>query len=336
MRALLTANDAGTDETCSSRRQPWGVDSALRARTEHALRQAEDKYWTLFEDAVVGIFQTTPEGRPLTINRTLAQIYGYSCAEQLLAEVSNVVDEVFVDPKRMDELRQILDEIGAVRGAEVEVYCRDRSKKWVLANLRAVRDADGIVVLHEGTVEDITERKLAEKRVQFLAYHDALTELPNRILFHDRLTKALASARRRKENAALLFLDLDRFKLINDTYGHSIGNLLLRQVADRLRGGAREQDTVARIGGDEFVILLPCLSNAAGAAVAAERVVKAMAAPFVVEQHLLKVSCSVGISIFPDHGTDGETLIKNADTAMYCAKENGCNAFRFFGLDANT
>ena len=165
---------------------------------QQALRQAEEKYRAIFEDAVVGIFQTTPEGRPLSINRALAQMHGYDSPEHLLMEVSNVGCELFVDPGRMGELKQALDENGVVHGAEVEVYRRDRTKKWLLVNLRAVRDASGNIVLHEGTVEDITDRKLAEERVQFLAYYDALTGLPNRTLLQDRLTKALASARRQK------------------------------------------------------------------------------------------------------------------------------------------
>lgn len=310
-------------------------DISERKRAEEALRQAEEKYRAIFEDAVVGIFQTTPDGCPLSINRALAQMYGYDSPEELLAEVSNVATQLFVDPGRRVELKQLLEENGVVRGAELEVYRRDRTKKWVLVNLRAVRDADGQIVLHEGTVEDITDRKLAEEQVQFLAYYDALTGLPNRTLLQDRLAKALAGARRRQEKVALLFLDLDRFKIINDSLGHSFGDLLLQDVAERLKRLAREQDTVARVGGDEFLIALTSIKDAADAAVAAERIVKAMTAGLVVQDRSLNISCSLGISIFPEHGTDTETLIKNADAAMYCAKENGRNNFRFFTEDMN-
>ena len=162
-------------------------DITERKHTEISLRQAEEKYRAIFEDAVVGIFQITPEGRPLSINRALAEMHGYDFPEQLLSEVSNLPQQLFVDPSRMDTLREVLAEKGAVRGAEVEIYRRDRSKKWVLANMRAVREADGKIVLLEGTVEDITDRKVAEERVQFLAYYDALTGLPNRTLLQDRL-----------------------------------------------------------------------------------------------------------------------------------------------------
>jgi diguanylate cyclase (GGDEF)-like protein/PAS domain S-box-containing protein len=182
---------------------------------------------------------------------------------------------------------------------------------------------------------DITARKLAEERVQYLAYYDALTGLPNRTLLQDRLAKVLAGARRRKDKVAILFLDLDRFKDINDSLGHSVADLLLQEVAERLKIWAREQDTVARVGGDEFLIVLTGVKDVADAAVATERIVKVMTAEFVVQGHSLSIDCSVGISIFPEHGADGETLIKNADAAMYSAKENGRNRFQFFTEDMN-
>jgi diguanylate cyclase (GGDEF)-like protein len=192
-------------------------------------------------------------------------------------------------------------------------------------------DFEGILAKYR----DITDRKVAEERVQFLAYYDALTGLPNRTLLRDRLASAVASARRRKEKVALLFLDLDRFKLINDSLGHTCGDLLLQHVAERLKKLARAQDTVARLGGDEFLLILTGAKDVADAAVAAARVVKSMTAGFAIQGHSLSVSCSVGISMFPEHGADGETLIKNADAAMYSAKDSGRNNFRFFTDDMN-
>jgi diguanylate cyclase (GGDEF)-like protein/PAS domain S-box-containing protein len=177
---------------------------------------------------------------------------------------------------------------------------------------------------------DITDRKVAEERIQFLAYYDALTGLPNRTLLQDRLAKALAGASRRNDKVALLFLDLDGFKIINDSLGHSVGDLLLKQIADRLKRFSREQDTVARLGGDEFLIVLSDVKDIPDAAVAAERLMDAMTGGFVVQGHPLSVSCSLGISIFPEHGVDGETLIKHADAAMYSAKDNGRNNIQLF------
>ena len=211
----------------------------------------------------------------------------------------------------------------------------DGSMWWIQTNKLPLRDRNGKVTGVIGTYEDITDRKVSEERVQFLAYYDALTELPNRTLLQDRLAKALAGARRRKDKIALLFLDLDGFKNINDSLGHSVGDLLLQDVAKRLKAWGREQDTVARVGGDEFLIVLNSVRAIPDAAVAAERLMDAMTAEFVVQGHSLSVGCSIGISIFPEHGADGETLIKNADAAMYSAKNNGRNNFMFFTADMN-
>ena len=211
----------------------------------------------------------------------------------------------------------------------------DGSLLWLRTNKLPLWDREDKVIGVIGTYEDITERKVTEERVQYLAYYDALTGLPNRTLLQDRLTKALASARRRKDKVALLFLDLDRFKDVNDSLGHSVGDLLLQKVAERLKKWAREQDTVARLGGDEFLIVLTAVKDISDAAVAAERLMDTITAEFVVQGHSLGISCSLGISIFPEHGADGETMIKNADAAMYSAKDYGRNNFQFFTGDMN-
>ena len=182
---------------------------------------------------------------------------------------------------------------------------------------------------------DITDRKAAEERSLFLAYHDALTELPHRTLMQDRLTNALAGARRRNERIALLFLDLDRFKSINDTFGHACGDAVLKEVALRLSTWARAQDTVARLGGDEFLVMLNGVRDAADAAVAAERMLEALHRDFEVNGQTLNVGCSIGVSMFPEHGSDGDTLIRNADRALYSAKSNGRGSVCFFTGEMN-
>lgn len=178
-------------------------------------------------------------------------------------------------------------------------------------------------------------REAAQGQVQFLAYNDPLTGLPNRTFLHDRLTATLEAARVSGRTTGVFFLDLDRFKNINDSLGHSVGDLLLEEVAKRLRREVRDQDTVGRVGGDEFLIILPDLERVNDARIVAERILKAMTADFAKEGHLFNVSCSIGISLFPQHGGDAETLIKNADAAMYCAKESGRNRFRFFAEQMN-
>jgi diguanylate cyclase (GGDEF)-like protein len=218
---------------------------------------------------------------------------------------------------------------------ELEIVRPDRTTVWIMIRGERQQNERGEVTGMCGIAQDVTQSKRAEQKVQFLAYYDALTGLPNRILLRDRLTQALASARRRNERVGLLFLDLDRFKIINDSLGHSVGDLLLHEVATRLKEQTRDQDTVARVGGDEFLIVLNGLGSRSDAAVAGKRIVNAMASDFLIQGRSLKISCSLGICVSPEHGDDAETLITNADAAMYGAKENGRNRYRFFTSEMN-
>ena len=160
-----------------------------------------------------------------------------------------------------------------------------------------------------------------------MAYHDALTGLPNRILFNDRLTMAMANAQRAEKNAAVMMLDLDKFKQVNDVLGHKIGDLLLKAVSERLKKTLRKSDTVARMGGDEFMIILPEIAHEYDAGMVAEKIIEVFQWPFRLETKELSVTTSVGVSIFPKDGTDTDTLIKHADIAMYCSKGLGRNKY---------
>jgi diguanylate cyclase (GGDEF)-like protein len=211
----------------------------------------------------------------------------------------------------------------------------------------AHRDADGRVWRVTGTVQDITERKLAEEQIRHLAYYDGLTGLPNRLLFGERLAQALATARRQGKMLATLCFDLDRFKRINDTLGHSVGDQLLRAVAERLRRSVRESDllgwnepraegeALARLGGDEFILAFAEVARVDDVARAARRVQELLAEPFRLGGHEAFVSASIGISVFPHDGDDAEALLKNADTAMYHAKDAGGNQFQFYAQSMN-
>ncbi len=184
-------------------------------------------------------------------------------------------------------------------------------------------------------VRDITERTYAEEQIKHLAYHDALTALPNRLLFKDRLTVAISQAQRTNTRLAVMFLDLDRFKFINDSLGHNVGDHLLQAVAERVRTCFRDSDTLSRLGGDEFTVLIGNLNRPEDAAVVAEKTLEAVRQPFHVEGHEFYISTSIGISLFPDDGSDAETLIKNADTAMYQAKELGRDNYQMFNAHVN-
>jgi diguanylate cyclase (GGDEF)-like protein/PAS domain S-box-containing protein len=309
-----------------------GAVVSERKRVERAIRKSEKRYRLLFERNLAGVFRTTLAGRVVECNQAAASMFGYDLPEEVMAlPVANLYDtasdrEAFLTKLKSEK---------SLTNREMRFRRKNGDSAWAMLNASLVDDDSGIANIVEGTLVDITERKFAEERVQTLAYYDALTGLPNRILLGDRLSKALATARRQKHKVALLFLDLDRFKIINDSLGHSVGDLLLQDVAERLKSFAREQDTVARLGGDEFLIVLTNIKDIPGAAVAAERFMDAMTTSFVVQGHSLSIGCSLGISIFPEHGADNETLIKNADAAMYSAKDSGRNNFRFFTADMN-
>jgi len=192
-------------------------------------------------------------------------------------------------------------------------------------------DGGGVVIV----VRDVTERTYAEEQIKHLAYHDALTGLPNRLLFKDRLTVALSHAQREHTRLAVLFLDLDRFKVINDSLGHNIGDQLLQAVAARVQSCVRESDTVARLGGDEFTIMIPSLVRSEDAAPVAQKILEAVRYPFHLDGREFYITTSIGISLYPEDGMDAETLIKNADTAMYQAKEQGRDNYQLFNAYIN-
>jgi len=204
-------------------------------------------------------------------------------------------------------------------------------------SISSVRDQDGQISHYVAVFSDITERKANEARIAYLAHHDPLTGLPNRALMQDRLSQSLARAHRERTMVGLLFLDLDRFKMINDSLGHHAGDRLLQQVAERVRTCVRDSDTICRQGGDEFIIVLNDMPNTRAPARVAEKILGSLAEPFDVDTHRIGTSFSIGIAVYPNDGRDPESLMKNADTAMYHAKESGRNTFRFFteAMNAN-
>jgi diguanylate cyclase (GGDEF)-like protein/PAS domain S-box-containing protein len=214
---------------------------------------------------------------------------------------------------------------------EHRVICKDKSIKWVLSRGMIVkRDKSGNPLRMVGTHTDITERKLLESKFENLAHFDALSNIPNRTLFHDRLKLALSYAKREKKLLAVMFVDLDLFKEINDLYGHETGDIVLKKVSRQLVSCVRESDTVARMGGDEFVILLPIIDTEEDAVLVSNKIVEAIAHPIKVAKIHLHVTCSIGIAIYPQHGKDEKLLVINADMAMYQAKKGGKNQAKIF------
>ena len=303
-------------------------------QSEEILQDSQSKYRVLFEDSADARWLLDDKGF-LDCNSAALKMFGFSTKADFKhpADISppNQADGT---PSHAAAEQKIAAAL--LNGKATFEWLHQRKNGEVFpaeVSLAALKLGGRPMLM--ATVRDITERKVAEEKIQFLAYFDALTELPNRILLKDRLLKALAGARRRNEKVALLFVNLDRFKLINDSLGRTLADSLLIHVAERLKGCTREQDTLARVGSDEFVIVLTGVKSPAEAAVAAGRIVNAIAGKFVVQGQSVSTSCSLGISMFPEHGEDSETLIKHADQAMYCAKENGRNKFRFFTEELN-
>ncbi len=212
---------------------------------------------------------------------------------------------------------------------------RDGFESSIEDSAAPIHNADGEVTGAVIVFHDVSAARAAATHLAHLAQHDGLTDLANRTLLTDRLTQTIALARRHQNRFAVLFLDLDRFKHINDSLGHAIGDQLLRSVAARLLASVRTSDSVSRLGGDEFVIVLSDVDHEGDATLGAQKIIAALAAPHRVADHDLHVTVSIGVSLYPDDGSDPETLITAADTAMYHAKENGRNNYQFFGPEMN-
>ncbi len=311
-------------------------DITDRREAVHALREAERRYHSLFHNAVEGIFRTTPDGHYLDANPALARIYGFESPEELTDSLKDIRRQLYVDPTRREEFMLLIKERGSVTSFESQVYRKDSSIIWISENARAVFDDDGRVLLYEGTVEEVTERKLYQARIEQQANFDTLTGLANRSLLNDRLQQAILAAQRHGSQVAVAFVDLDRFKFVNDSLGHHFGDRLLKTTAERLKSCVRECDTVARLGGDEFVLLIGGSDSGQDAVThVMDRVLSSVAQPWVIDEGEFNVTCSVGIAVYPADGNEAETLLKNADSAMYRAKEGGGNGFHFFTNELN-
>ena len=214
--------------------------------------------------------------------------------------------------------------------SDFEFICKDGFKRHIEISSSLMRNLSGNPIGFRGIARDVDERKKAEATVFHMAYHDTLTGLPNRLLFNDRLNVAMSAAQRNNKKFAVMMLDLDGFKLVNDLLGHDIGDLLLQNAGDRLRCHLRKSDTVARMGGDEFMLLLPEINQKKDAEVVAGKIVKSFQRAFILKNHELKITASIGIAIYPDNGVDFDTLKKNADIAMYKVKENGRDNFQSY------
>lgn len=324
-------NDSGEVEAIEGFMQ----DITQRKQSEIAAREAEERYRSIFENALEGIYQTSPDGHYLNFNPALARIYGYDSAEDLVSGITDIQKHLYVDPFKRDEFITLMNTHGQVKNFEALVHRKNGDIIWISENAREVKDKNGDLLFYEGTVEDITERKSYEQQIEYQATHDALTGLPNRTLLGDRLQQYIGMADRYSSKVAVAFIDLDQFKLINDSMGHHAGDELLKIMATRLSGCVRESDTVVRLGGDEFVLLLTGLHKIEDVSDSMQRVLSSVADPCLIEGRDFVVSCSIGISIYPDDALDTTTLLKFADSAMYKSKQSGRNTFQFYTDELN-
>jgi diguanylate cyclase (GGDEF)-like protein/PAS domain S-box-containing protein len=305
------------------------IDITERKLTEEALSLMAK----VFTHSGEAIMITDAQARIVKTNRAFSQLTGYS-EDEVRGKDPKILSANLTPDSVIDEMWASLSGEGSWAG---ELWDRRKNgelfPKWL--SIAAVRNKSGETTHYVGSFSDISERKAAETRINFLAHHDALTQLPNRLNLHDRLAQVISLAKRNNSKSALLMIDLDRFKVINDNLGHHIGDQLLIDVARRLTQSVRESDIVARLGGDEFVVVLSAIDSVADITEVADKIVQAVSAPYLIANHDLRTSPSIGICLYPDDATEIGELIKYADVAMYAAKSVGGRNHQFFTTKMN-
>ncbi len=306
-------------------------------QTEHSLGESEQLHRFIVNNSPDFIYMLDKQGIFTYVNDKVEELLGYKRNELLDRHFSSIIH-----PHNAAEIHNFFSEQRAGDRATHSIEIRllvnqssDRAEgldnSELVVELNAIgmyRDKEFVGTL--GSARNISERKSSEEHISHQAYHDLLTQLPNRILFDDRMNQVIAHAGRNGQKFAMLFMDLDSFKLINDTLGHVMGDLVLQQVSGRILGCLRAEDTLARFGGDEFCLLLPDISSKESVAAVAEKILKAVRQPFSINNHQLYLSLSLGIAIYPNAGKTGEALLHSADIAMYHAKANGKDSYCFY------
>lgn len=318
-------------------RRELGLAHANLAERYEAQRRTDAElrlYATVFTNAAEGMTITGADSRIVAVNPAFTVISGYEQAE-VIGQTPAILNSGQQSPEFYRQMWSDLNEIGHWQG---EIWNRRKDggiyPEWL--SIAAVRDEHGEVTHYIGVFTDISERKQNEARIHHLAHHDVLTGLPNRLLLEDRISQAMLKSRRSSKPMGLVFVDLDRFKNINDTLGHEVGDQLLVQAAQRGLSVLRDTDTLSRQGGDEFVVVLPELDHRQDAMHVTRKLLAALCQPYLLAGHELTVSGSAGIVLYPDDGQTASELLRKADAAMYRAKEEGRNTFRFFSSEINT
>ncbi len=310
----------------------------IRLREERIRKQAQDlsdlqqRQQALLHSIPDIAWLKDTQGRYIAVNERFARVFGV--AIDAVAGKTDAEIQVPSLSNSQDSDAEVL-ESGVTRRYDESITDAHGRLTWMETIKVPIYNDQAELIGLAGVARDITERKASEERIHFLAHYDTLTELPNRFMLFERLDYLLAQARRHNSQIALLFLDLDRFKVINDSMGHTAGDMLLKQVAQRLNENAREVDIISRVGGDEFVVALSDVGNTDAVVAVAEKIMLAVARPYLLNGQDIHVTPSMGISLFPKDGEDIVTLVKNADRAMYRVKETGRNGYEFFSEELN-
>ena len=311
-----------------------GVFGIARDITERVRAEERLRLWArVLDQSAEGIFICDPQERIVLVNRAFEEMTGFS-ADEAVGKTPRILQSGRQDKAFYTQMWKSVLETGSWRG---EMWNRRKNGElyveWL--SVSAVYDQGDSLTHYIGIFSDITVRKRAEEGMVHLAHYDALTDLPNRVLLMDRLNQLTKSAPRRKSKVAVVFIDLDRFKEVNDSLGHDAGDLLLQTVAKRFSKAVREDDTVARIGGDEFVVVFQGIHDVNDAVLLAEKLLSCLVQPVQLNGYEVTVTASMGISLYPDDATNGQEMVRNADAAMYQAKGAGRNAYRFYTSDLN-
>jgi len=297
--------------------------------TREAVWQSRDRMKTIFGSSPNPIYITDLSGNIVECNQASVDIHGYSSKDELLNKslLALVADKDRLKVKQ--SIRRCLGQ-GSTKNIEYALLTRNGDKLPAQLSLSTIEDPVHNIIGLVAATRDVTEDKQKQSKLFYMATHDVVTDLPNRTLLSDRLNLALHQARRNRERMAVILLDLDNFKDVNDTFGHRVGDKLLQAVGRRIRNLLRSGDTVARVGGDEFVLLLPRIGSRESAAIVAEKLLGAFREPLVVENQEIHITTSVGIAVYPDDAEDGDGLITCADIAMYRVKKEGRNNYHYY------
>lgn len=307
------------------------MDISLQKCAEDALKQSEERSRTIIDSITDAYYEVDLRGNLLLFNEAFLELFGYRQKEMLGVPYKRHVDKKNADIA-LRAFSQVYKTRKPLHKMEWEIINKSGESRQVELSVSLACNAEGKPRGFRGIMSDITARRKEEEAIRRQAFHDSLTNLANRILFNDRLTMAIKRAKRTQKMVAVMVIDLDYFKDVNDRWGHATGDLLLKEVADRLADKVRDTDTVARQGGDEFSVALSSLNNAGEARMIVEKIVASFYQPFRLDSVDAYVTASVGIALYPDHGEDFDTLIKKADKAMYEAKNQGRNRYCFYKM----